>query len=35
MSKTVEFFYDFSSPNAYFAAMLLPPIAARHNDKIE
>jgi 2-hydroxychromene-2-carboxylate isomerase len=35
MSKTVELFYDFSSPNAYFAAMLLPSIAARHGARIE
>lgn len=35
MKKTVELFYDFSSPNAYFAAMLLPPIAARHAASIE
>jgi 2-hydroxychromene-2-carboxylate isomerase len=30
MPKTVELFYDFSSPNAYFAAMQLPELAARH-----
>lgn len=35
MSKTVELFYDFASPNAYFGAMLLPPIAARHSARIE
>jgi len=29
MQKTVELYYDFSSPNAYFAAMTLPAIAAR------
>jgi 2-hydroxychromene-2-carboxylate isomerase len=27
--KTVELYYDYSSPNAYFAALLLPPIAER------
>jgi 2-hydroxychromene-2-carboxylate isomerase len=30
MSKTVELFYDFSSPNSYFAALQLPAIAERH-----
>jgi 2-hydroxychromene-2-carboxylate isomerase len=35
MSKTVELFYDFSSPNAHFSAMLLPAIAARHGARIE
>ena len=29
MSRTVEFLYDFSSPNAYFAALMLPRIAER------
>jgi 2-hydroxychromene-2-carboxylate isomerase len=35
MPKTVELFYDFSSPNAYFAALMLPAIAARHGANIE
>jgi 2-hydroxychromene-2-carboxylate isomerase len=35
MNETVELFYDFSSPNAHFAAMLLPAIAARHGARIE
>jgi 2-hydroxychromene-2-carboxylate isomerase len=35
MSKTIELFYDFSSPNAHFSAMLLPSIAARHGARIE
>jgi 2-hydroxychromene-2-carboxylate isomerase len=30
MPKTIEFFFDFSSPNAYFAAMQLPALAERH-----
>lgn len=34
MSKTVELFYDFSSPNAYFAAMQLPAVARRHGAEI-
>lgn len=35
MSKTVELYYDFSSPNAYFAAMMLPAIAERTGARIE
>lgn len=35
MSKTVRFYYDFSSPNAYFAAVLLPQLAARRSARIE
>src|SRR5262245_1157328 len=35
MSKVVRFYYDFSSPNAYFAAVLLPQIAARRGARIE
>jgi 2-hydroxychromene-2-carboxylate isomerase len=31
----IDFYYDFSSPNAYFAAFLLPPIAERHGASIE
>lgn len=31
----IEFYYDFSSPNAYFAAFLLPPIAERYGARIE
>jgi 2-hydroxychromene-2-carboxylate isomerase len=33
--KTVELYYDFSSPNAYFAALLLPAIAQRHGARVE
>lgn len=33
--KTVELHYDFSSPNAYFAAELLPAIAEKHGARIE
>ena len=29
MSKTVEFYYDFSSPNAYFASVQLPRLVNR------
>jgi 2-hydroxychromene-2-carboxylate isomerase len=32
--KTVEFHYDFSSPNAYFALAMLVPIAHRQNATI-
>ncbi len=35
MPKTVELFYDFSSPNAYFAVMMLPAIAERTKAVIE
>ena len=35
MKKTVELYYDFSSPNAHFAAMQLPAIAARQGATIE
>src|SRR5262245_26503251 len=34
MSKTVEFFYDFTSPTAYLAWTQLPKIAARTNAKL-
>ncbi len=34
MPKTIEFFFDFSSPNAYFAAMQLPALAERHAAQI-
>jgi len=34
MSKTVELFYDFSSPNAYFAAMQVPKIAQHQGAKV-
>ena len=34
MAKTIEHYYDFSSPNAYFASMQLPPVAARYGAKI-
>jgi 2-hydroxychromene-2-carboxylate isomerase len=33
--KHVELYYDFSSPNAYFAAELLPAIADKHGASIE
>ena len=29
MSKTVEFFFDFGSPNAYLAHLVIPAVAAR------
>ena len=35
MSKTVEFIFDFGSPNAYLAWHALQPIAARHGAMIE
>lgn len=35
MKKTVEFHYDFSSPNAYFAAVMLPAVAERTGAIIE
>ncbi len=35
MKKTVEFYYDFSSPNAYFAALMLPAIAGRSGATID
>src|SRR5262245_54082025 len=34
MSKTVEFFYDFTSPTAYLAWTQLPKLAARTNAKL-
>jgi len=34
MSKTVEFFYDFTSPTAYLAWTQLPKIAARTGAKV-
>jgi 2-hydroxychromene-2-carboxylate isomerase len=34
MSKTIEFFYDFTSPTAYLAWTQLPKIAARNNAKL-
>jgi 2-hydroxychromene-2-carboxylate isomerase len=34
MPKTIELYFDFSSPNAYFAALLLPALAARHDASI-
>lgn len=33
--RAIDFYYDFSSPNAYFAAFLLPPLAARYGARIE
>jgi len=35
MPKTVELYFDFSSPNAYFAAMMLPGIAEGAHARIE
>jgi 2-hydroxychromene-2-carboxylate isomerase len=35
MQKTIEFFYDFSSPNAYFAAMMLPALAERAGARLQ
>lgn len=35
MQKTVELYYDFSSPNAYFAAMMLPGVAERAGARVE
>jgi 2-hydroxychromene-2-carboxylate isomerase len=34
MSKTVDFIFDFGSPNAYLAWKVLPAIAARHGAEI-
>lgn len=34
MSKTVDFIFDFGSPNAYLAWKLLPAIAARHGAQV-
>lgn len=34
MSRQVDFYYDFSSPNAYFAFAMLQPIAKRTNATI-
>jgi 2-hydroxychromene-2-carboxylate isomerase len=34
MSRSVDFYYDFSSPNAHFAFAMLQPIAARHGATI-
>lgn len=33
--QTIEFFYDFGSPNAYLVHQLLPGIAARHGAKVQ
>jgi 2-hydroxychromene-2-carboxylate isomerase len=30
VSKTVDFIFDFASPNAYLARAVLTPIAAKH-----
>lgn len=35
MAKTIEFIFDFGSPNAYLAYRALVPAAARHGAKIE
>jgi 2-hydroxychromene-2-carboxylate isomerase len=34
MSKTIEFIFDFGSPNAYLAWQVLPEIAARTNAQV-
>ncbi len=34
MSKTIDFIFDFGSPNAYLAWKVLPGIAARNNARI-
>ena len=34
MSKTIDFIFDFGSPNAYFAYKVLPSIAAKHDAEI-
>ena len=35
MAATVQLYYDFSSPNAYFTFVQLPPIAEKHGATIE
>ena len=35
MSKTVDFIFDFGSPNAYLAWKALPAIAARHGAAVK
>jgi len=35
MAKTVELFYDFSSPNSHFVTLQLPAIAERHGATVE
>ena len=35
MSRTIEFIFDFASPNAYLAWHALQPIAARHGATVE
>ncbi len=34
MTQTVEFWFDYVSPNAYFAAMQLPELVARHQARL-
>ena len=34
MTKTVDFIFDFGSPNAYLAGKVLPAIAARHGASV-
>jgi len=34
MTKTIDFIFDFGSPNAYFANQVLPSIAAKHDASI-
>jgi 2-hydroxychromene-2-carboxylate isomerase len=34
MSKTIDFIFDFGSPNAYLAWQILPGIAARSNAQV-
>jgi len=35
MSKRIEFYYDFGSPNAYLVEAVLPEMAARHGAEIQ
>ncbi len=34
MQKTVELYYDFSSPNAYFATLMLPAVAEKSGARV-
>ncbi|MGH9388564.1 MAG: 2-hydroxychromene-2-carboxylate isomerase [Vicinamibacteria bacterium] len=34
MEKTIDFYYDFSSPNAYFASLQLRPLARRYGARV-
>ena len=35
MTTTVEFLYDFGSPNAYLSHCVIPEIGSRHDVKFE